>query len=148
MFQFASVVEKTRVHQDILQINHKWKKKDRGICGILLYIWAKAMWYYMLCKQSPILYTRCTDHKVNLPLERLANKSPCRPKFLNSFKMSPLSMFLKSLDRVIMCECVIFRVRDSLSTACMGVLIWQYLYIYMCYACIHAISWYTICWSI
>lgn len=26
MFQFASVVEKMRVHQDILQINHKWKK--------------------------------------------------------------------------------------------------------------------------
>lgn len=45
MFQFASVVEKMRVHQDILQINHKWKKKTyRGICGILLYIWAKAMY--------------------------------------------------------------------------------------------------------
>lgn len=28
MFQFASVVEKMRVHQDILQINHKWKKKN------------------------------------------------------------------------------------------------------------------------
>lgn len=60
MFQFASVVEKMRVHQDILQINHKWKKNIGPIVEFVAFCCTsgpkRCTWYHMLYKQSLIIH--------------------------------------------------------------------------------------------